>query len=89
MPLKPSWEKGTQLGVHCGDEAVAGVAIGGCSGRGGDSRLRLVLVGFIVRPLVKVGTSRGVCGLVKKEKKITIRPIAREGVREGNVGEFS
>ena len=28
VPLKPSWEKGTQLGVHCGDGAVAGVATG-------------------------------------------------------------
>ena len=31
VPLKPSWEKGTQLGVHCGDGAVAGVATGDCS----------------------------------------------------------
>ena len=28
VPLKPSWEKGTQLGVHCDDGVVAGVATG-------------------------------------------------------------
>ena len=31
VPLKPSWEKGTQLGVHFGDVAVAGVATGDSS----------------------------------------------------------
>ena len=83
VPLKPSWEKGTQLGVHCGDGAVAGVATGvgagarefcmietlpllAVLGQGGESRLRPVLVGFIIRPLVKVGTSRGVCGVEEK-----------------------
>ena len=35
-------------------------------GRGGESGLRPVLVGFIIRPLVEVDTSRGVCGMVKK-----------------------
>ena len=55
-------------------------------GRGGESGLRPVLVGFIIRPLVEVDTSRGVCGMVKKN--FSIRPIAREGVREGNVGEL-
>ena len=62
------------------------VALGGGIGRGGESRLRPVLVGFIARPLVKVGTLRGVCGVVKEI--FSIRPIAREGVREGNVGEL-
>ena len=28
VPLKPTWEKGTQLGVQCGDGAVAGVGAG-------------------------------------------------------------
>ena len=61
------------------------VALDSCIGRGGESGLRLVLAGFIGRPLVKVDTSRGVCGVVEK---FFIRPIAREGVREGNVGEL-